>query len=215
MSRTKVVQALSALHGDLVRDGGAAISTMRNYRFCIVAYDPHDEAELRDEFGRLERRLQDAGWMVLTLSLGALLVRRLRDRLDPALVDSIVAREERVWKRDPQHGAARALDYLIESISPHVEGADGLAADVRAQIAAFVEQHPDKADRLVVFLGDTAGLYPFLRTSALLKHIDGHTKNVPVVLLYPGLRKGDHGLSFMGVFPPDTDYRPRIYGQPT
>ena len=214
MSRTAVNAALAALYEDLVRDGGPAISTMRNYRFCIVAYDPQDEAALRDEFGRMERRLQRDGWVVLTLSLGALLVRRLKDRLDPALVESIIAREERVWARDPVHGAARALTHVTEGISPHVEGALGLAADVRAQITAFIEHHPDKADRTVVFLGDTAGLYPFLRTSALLKHIDGHTKNVPVVLLYPGKRKGEHGLSFMGSFPADTDYRPRIYGDP-
>ena len=50
-----------------------------------------------------------------------------------------------------------------------------------------------------------------LSDSALLKHIDGHTNNIPVVLLYPGLRLGMTALSFMGELPADTDYRPRIY----
>jgi hypothetical protein len=45
----------------------------------------------------------------------------------------------------------------------------------------------------------------------LLKHLDGKTRNVPVVLLYPGERRGDTGLSFMGKINPDSDYRPRIY----
>jgi hypothetical protein len=49
------------------------------------------------------------------------------------------------------------------------------------------------------------------RTSSLLKHIDGRTRNVPVVLLYPGERRGPTGLSFMGVVNADSDYRPRIY----
>jgi len=31
------------------------------------------------------------------------------------------------------------------------------------------------------------------------------------VLLYPGLRTGSTGLSFMGEIDPDHDYRPRIY----
>jgi len=59
--------------------------------------------------------------------------------------------------------------------------------------------------------GRPEDVYPFSRTSALLKHVDGHTKNVPVVLLYPGKVVGETGLSFMGVLAPDRDYRPRIY----
>ena len=34
---------------------------------------------------------------------------------------------------------------------------------------------------------------------------------MPVVLLYPGERRGPTGLSFMGRLDPDNDYRPRIY----
>ena len=60
-------------------------------------------------------------------------------------------------------------------------------------------------------MGRAGALYPFFRTSALLKHVAGHTKNVPVVLLYPGTLVGETGLSFMGVLPADRDYRPRIY----
>jgi len=45
----------------------------------------------------------------------------------------------------------------------------------------------------------------------LLKHIDGKTRNIPVVLLYPGKRVDKSGLSFMCELPPDRDYRPRIY----
>ena len=71
--------------------------------------------------------------------------------------------------------------------------------------------NPDKAERTLVFVGRAGALYPFFRVSALLKHLDGRTRNVPVVLLYPGDRKGDAGLSFMGELPADRDYRPRIY----
>jgi hypothetical protein len=66
-------------------------------------------------------------------------------------------------------------------------------------------------NRTVIFLGRAGALYPFFRTSALLKHVAGHTRNVPAVLLYPGRVVGDSGLSFMGVLPADRDYRPRIY----
>ena len=32
-----------------------------------------------------------------------------------------------------------------------------------------------------------------------------------LVLLYPGERRGNSALSFMGMLDPDSDYRPRIY----
>ena len=64
---------------------------------------------------------------------------------------------------------------------------------------------------MLALVGRAGSLFPFFRSSALLRHIDGKTHNVPVVLLYPGERRGPTGLSFMGVVPPDNDYRPRIY----
>ena len=65
--------------------------------------------------------------------------------------------------------------------------------------------------RTLVLLGRAGALYPFFRSSALLKHIDGKTRNIPVVLLYPGERRDTTALSFMGELIPDRDYRPRIY----
>jgi len=64
----------------------------------------------------------------------------------------------------------------------------------------------------VILLGRAGALYPFFRSSALLKHLDGKTRGLPVVLLYPGLRLDPTRLSFMGELPGDGDYRPRIYG---
>jgi BREX protein BrxB len=82
---------------------------------------------------------------------------------------------------------------------------------VSRAICEFAEANPDKADRTLTIIGRAGALYPFFRTSALLKHLDGRTRNVPVVLLYPGERRGNTGLSFMGIINPDSDYRPRIY----
>jgi hypothetical protein len=63
----------------------------------------------------------------------------------------------------------------------------------------------------LALIGRAGALYPFFRSSALLRHLDGKTRNVPVVLLYPGERRGSTGLSYMGMLNPDNDYRPRIY----
>jgi len=78
-------------------------------------------------------------------------------------------------------------------------------------ICDYADQHPDRVDRTLALIGRAGALYPFFRSSALLRHLDGRTRNVPVVLLYPGKRRGPTGLSFMGILDPDNDYRPRIY----
>src|SRR5690606_3819702 len=96
-------------------------------------------------------------------------------------------------------------------LTPLIEGPEGIATDCSKVICDYADAHPENIDRTVAIVGRAGALYPFFRSSALLRHIDGRTRNVPVVLLYPGERRGATGLSFMGMIEPDNDYRPRIY----
>ncbi len=194
------------LERDLIHEDGPRISTMRNYRFCIVVYPPDREFALRGQVQKLSFNLEQAGWVVKTISLQQLLFKRLR-QLEGG-IEWLVQREKDVAARNPQRG----LNTLAQKLTRELEGPEGIAKDVVREIHEFVDANPDKAERTVVLIGRAGALYPFFRNSALLKHIDGHTRNVPVVLLYPGERVGETGLKFMGVFKPDTDYRPRIYG---
>lgn len=200
-------EAVEALRRDLVAEGGPRISTMRNYRFAILPYKPHEELKLRRLVRDLVGDLRAAGWGVLPISLLKLLLARIRATGEEH-VQFLIERERRLVARDPE----RALEYLRDKLAPHVEGPEGIAADVAARIDEFVAGHPADADRTLVLLGRAGALYPFFRSSALLKQIDGRTRNVPVVLLYPGLRPEPTALSFMGELAPDRDYRPRIYG---
>jgi len=199
-------EAVAALEHDLLAEGGPHISTMRNYRFAILPYRPKDEFKLRQLIRRLTDKLGAEGWGVLPISLQKLLLDRIR-ATGEANVAALVTREKRLHDKDPE----RALAHLRDKIAPHIEGPEGIAADVARLIADFAEQHPDRADRTLVLLGRAGALYPFFRSSALLKHIDGKTRNIPVVLLYPGERKDTTALSFMGELAADRDYRPRIY----
>jgi bacteriophage exclusion system BrxB-like protein len=204
-SRSALDDAVQALAKDLLAEGGPQISTMRNYRFAILPYLPQEEFPLRQRLARLVGELRAGGWGVLSLSLQKLLLDRVRAMGDADLA-ALVASEKRLFQRDP----GRALEHLRTRIAAHVEGADGIAADVARLIGEFADSRPDDVDRTVVFIGRAGALYPFYRSSALLKHIDGRTRNISVVLLYPGERR-EGGLSFMGELPPDRDYRPRIY----
>jgi Domain of unknown function (DUF1788) len=199
-------EAFKALRADLIAKDGPQISTMRNYRFAILPYRPKEEFKLRQLVRRLTDDLQRPGWVVLPISLQKLLLDRIRATGDEN-VETMIAREKRLCEK----GSERALTYLSDKIAPYIEGPTGIAADVVRLIGEHVAQHPDRADRTLVLVGRAGSLYPFFRSSALLKHIDGKTHNVPVVLLYPGERKDTTALSFMGELDADRDYRPRIY----
>jgi hypothetical protein len=204
---TEIRLAVEALKHDLLGDDGPAISTVRNYNFAILPYEPEHEFSLRAAICRLSEELHDAGWSTGTIPLHALLLGRVRAEGDE-FVEAMVRREKQLSaSRDPSRG----LRTLKERIVSLLEGPEGLAADVIREIHRIIDEAPGKTDRTVIFLGRAGALYPFFRTSALLKHVAGHTRNVPVVLLYPGKVVGDTGLSFMGVLPADRDYRPRIY----
>lgn len=199
-------EAVAALRRDLLAEHGPQISTMRNYRFAILPYRPREEFKLRRLMHTLVGELRGADWNVLPISLQNLLLERIR-ATGADNVAALIAREKRLYAKDPE----RALAHLRDKIAPHIEGPEGIAADVVRLIDDFADRHPDRADRSLVLIGRAGALYPFFRSSALLKHIDGKTRNLPVVLLYPGERKDTTALSFMGELDADRDYRPRIY----
>ena len=204
--QTRLQEAFAALRRDLIREDGPRISTMRNYRFAIVQYEPSDELKLRGEVQRLTSELTANGWVVLSISLQRLLLDRVRAQGEE-WVERVIDMERRMSATGPE----RALNYLKSKLAPLIEGPEGISADCSKIISDFAHAHPDQIDRTLALIGRAGALYPFFRSSALLRHLDGNTGNVPVVLLYPGERIGLTGLSFMGVLNSDNDYRPRIY----
>lgn len=200
----KVGRSFNALENDLKQPGQSSISTIRNYQFAILTYKPQEEFKMRRQLRSTIRSLEQKGWSVLTISLLQVLMWRLKSK-DQRYIERLIERERRFFKRDKSRG----LNELARAFAEHLEGSDGIAKDC----AQLIEQHiGEDPDRTVVFIGRAGALYPFFRNSALLKHL--HTtinEKVPIILLYPGKRHGDSGLSFMDKLSPDRDYRPRIY----
>lgn len=204
--KTPLQQGMSDLRDDLIQDGGPQISTMRNYRFAILQYDPKQEFELRSELATLGTALKQNGWVVLSIDLQKLLLARLK-RQPEGFVERMIAREKRLSGPPKNTG----LNDLSEKISLLIEGKDGIAGDCMQIIQRHAAENPGLVDRTVALIARAGSLFPFYRSSALLRHLDGETSNIPVILFYPGERRGLTGLSFMGQLDPDNDYRPRIY----
>lgn len=199
--------ALSAVQSDLLAEGGPQISTMRNYRFAIVVYHPSEEWALRAKVSEIVSRLRARDWATNVLSLSAMLLERARREFADGELDARIAQEKRMFRRSPERGLAVVQDLL----APLIDDEDGLAKDITAAIQRFAKETEAKGERRVVFLSELGGLFPFFHSSALLRKLDGKTSNIPVILLYPGVKKHDGGLSFMGESSADRDYRPRIY----
>lgn len=204
--RTTLQEGFAALRRDLIHEDGPRISTMRNYRFAIVQYAPREEFELRAEVRKLSTELIANGWVVFSINLQKLLLDRVRAEGED-WVSRVIEMERKTAGVSPERG----LNYLKNKLTPLIEGPDGIAADCSRVICEYADRNPDLVDRTLALIGRAGAIYPFFRTSALLRHLDGRTRNVPVVLLYPGERRGATGLSFMGMLNPDNDYRPRIY----
>jgi len=211
-AHARMIEGFQALEKDLVHLDGPRISTMRAYRFALLQYDPTLEYEQRQAAQDLSRNLVASGWYVLPISLQQLLHDRIRK--EPRFTASVTAMEKAKSRRSFDDG----LDYLRAKLEPLIEGTGtpmdrGLAGDISQLIGDHVHAHPERRDRMLVLIGRVGALFPFFRVSALLRHLDGHTHDVPVVILYPGTRdvQTPNALSFMGVMPGDSDYRPRIY----
>ncbi|MBT9585259.1 DUF1788 domain-containing protein [bacterium] len=201
---------LSAVFEELKRDltnpNGPSITTMRNYSFAILVYRPEQEFEMRKKVRQLSDHLRGEQWAVLEISLHRLLLQRLRS-LEEGVLQSWIETEKRQSRKNPE----KALLRVKEQLANLLEGEEGLARDVVQLVNEFCEKYPEAVDRTVIWIKRLGALYPYYRCSSLLKHLDGKTGNVPVILLYPGERKDKTALSFMGEMPADRDYRPRIY----
>lgn len=198
-------ERVEELKRDLLTENGPQIGTMGNFPFAILQYEPEEEFLMRALIADLVTELRQNGWKVKNISLIDLMIKRLQKEGDENIEETI-ANEKRLFKKG---NIKRSLAYLKEMMAHDLEGPDGLAANVIAEINELVKE--EEATHTLVFLSRAGALYPFHRTSGLLRFLDGHINLVPVILLYPGARTGVTSLSFMGVYLPDSDYRPRIY----
>ena len=198
---------LAELRKDLLGPAGPSISTNRSYPFAIFQYYPTEEYEARTKIGNLAQDLTLKGWRVRTVDLFQVLESYLAEQEGGELVEAIVE-EEKLQYRAYGKDWKPALDYLTNTLTPHFNRMDGYPARVLEQIQEVARG--SDSNRTVVFLSRVGSLYPFYRTSALLRFLDTGVK-VPTIILYPGNKEDQHYLSFMGIMSADRDYRPRIY----
>ncbi|HIB67894.1 MAG TPA: DUF1788 domain-containing protein [Phycisphaerales bacterium] len=207
MSQDAFDEGLAALKSDLLRPEGPSITNMSEYRFAVLPYKPNKEFYVRKQVREVSDDLKSKGWQVFELPVNKLLLKRLRNAPQEEL-DSWIGREKRLVAKGKKE---RALRTAIDNLEYLIEGQNGIAKDAIEEIHRLADVNQVDTEKTLVWITRMGSLYPFFRTSTLLKHLDGNTRRIPVVVLYPGRRVDKTALSFMEETDADRDYRPRIY----
>ncbi len=171
-----------------LREPGA-LSAARTDPWYYFVYPPEETMQVRRQLPVWVARLRNEGIEVEQVSFSKLLW---------ALVDA----SER-WD-----GWLEAeVDADPEDVNEAIRSVLRDNNRLQEQVAAIVGR--DKPNSVVVFT-ETEMLHPYYRVHSLENALHDQVKR-PVVVLYPGERSGQSGLSFLGFYKPD-GYRATIIG---
>ena len=151
--------------------------------------------------------LRGKGWTILNVDLFYTLIEYLEEQEEGDLIDALIQEEKLQYTanrsnyRFPLKTLQNSLDIFLKDQNEYPKG-----------ILKQIIQKTENSDKMktVIFLSRIGALYPFYRTSSLLRYLDTGIR-VPTIVLYPGERLEQYYLSFMGEMDADRDYRPRIY----
>jgi hypothetical protein len=76
---------------------------------------------------------------------------------------------------------------------------------VETKILEALKKQETKPKGLLL-ITDIEALHPYLRIGAIEQRLQGKV-NSPTIILYPGERRGQSNLSFLGIYPDDGNYR--------
>jgi len=198
---------IDMLKKDLLNPAGPCISTNRNYPFALFQYPPHEEFKMRAKLLELLDALRSKAWVILNVDLFSTLIEYLSKQENGELIEALI-QEEKLQYKASRGNHSMPLNVLQNSLDIFLKNPEEYPKIVFDKIIEKTK-HSDVA-KTVIFLSRIGGLYPFYRTSSLLRHLDKGIR-VPTIVLYPGEKTEQHYLSFMGEVGADRDYRPRIY----
>lgn len=198
---------IDTLKKDLLNPAGPCISTNRNYPFAIFQYPPHEEFKMRAKLLELLDALRSKAWIILNVDLFSTLIEYLSKQENGELIEALI-QEEKLQYKASRENHLMPLNVLQNSLDIFLKNPEEYPKVVFDKIMEKTE-HSD-VTKTVIFLSRIGGLYPFYRTSSLLRYLDKGIR-VPTIVLYPGEKTEQHYLSFMGEMDADRDYRPRIY----
>ena len=95
---------------------------------------------------------------------------------------------------------------INQTLSDVLVSGDALMHKLLARLESLAGRN-----QTALFVTDLEALHPYLRVGSLELKLQGKF-GVPTVFLYPGIRDGKTTLRFLGIYPPDGNYRSVHFG---
>ena len=170
MPWTEVIRELEA---KLVGTLKGTFRPMDGVPFFRVTYPPREEREALRQFKLLADRLNQQGWPTVQISL--------TQAMKEALASLLGCGVQELAERLKEEERSRDRSELKSNLAEHLP----------AEIARVVVQIVSHGvwEKGVLFLVRTGAIYPFMRPSHLLVHLEGKVK-LAVVIAYPGISVG-------------------------
>jgi len=168
----------------------AALAAARTDPFYYFVYAPEQALAVKAKIPVWKAKLSLAGLQVESVSFADLIWN---------LVD-----DSGRWESWLEAEAEADPEQINEAMRDVIASGDALTR----KLAALVERDRPNS---VIFLTDVELLHPYYRVRTFESNLHDRVK-IPVVAFYPGRRLGQYGLSFLGFYPEDGNYRAMIVG---
>lgn len=186
---------------------GRSLNSFGTEPVFYLVFPPGEILTVKSQLNAWKGQLANAGWDVEEFSLGKM----LRDYL--AGNDSYQAVRENEPLIREALGATELVEHqaqLAQSLQAVVVSAGRPKPELLAPLLAAAERNNLRPKGLLL-ITDVEALHPLLRINAIETQLLGKVRQ-PVVVLYPGVRHGQTSLSFLGIYPPDPNYRSEHIG---
>jgi hypothetical protein len=183
------MQSLDSSFSELrqrLRDRSSLRSTGSDPVYYLV-FQPREMRRVQQQIAAWEAQLKLDDWQVEILSLADV----LREFFENHPL-------RRFWLQGE-------IDADISQINETLRNALLTDKTVEKAILAKLEQLAAISDGLLL-ITDVEALHPYLRIGAIEQRLQDRVA-IPTVIFYPGLRKGQSNLSFLGIYPDDGNYR--------
>ena len=176
---------------------GRGISNTGDDPVYYLVFPPHEMLEVKRQLKEWEAKLKIQGWTLETFSMAE------------AIHDIFQANEFRdVWLASEMNKSfdPDSVHDINQTLSDVLVSGDALMNKLLARLESLAGRN-----QTALFVTDLEALHPYLRVGSLELKLQGKF-SVPTVFLYPGIRDGKTTLRFLGIYPPDGNYRSVHFG---
>ncbi len=167
-------EVISELESKLVGTLKGTFTPMDGVPFFRVMYPPREEREALRQFKLLADRLNQQGWQTVQISL----TEAMKEALASLLGCGVDKLAERLKEEERRRDQSELKSNLAEHLPP----------EMAKVVIAHIDSH-GLSKKGVAFLIRTGAIYPFMRPSHLLVHLEGKVK-CAIVIAYPGTSVG-------------------------